>query len=79
MENGRRGGVEKAYGDSKEENTPLGVWILQDKCGGLLLEEPCSHKIRPKLRAHKSLTNCAKFHLFYKFQHENTWSKAPYL
>jgi len=54
MENGRRGGVEKAYGDGEKENTPLGVWIPQDKCGGPPLEEPHSHKIRPKLRAHKS-------------------------
>jgi len=37
MENGRKGGVEKAYGGGKE-NTPLGVWIPQDKCGGPPLE-----------------------------------------
>jgi len=79
MENGRRGGVEKAYEDGKEENTPLGVWIPQDKCGGPPLEEPHSHKIRLKLRAPKSITKCVEFPFFYKFQHENTWSKAPHL
>jgi len=79
MENGRRGGIEKAYGDGKEENTPLGMWISQDKCGRSPLEEPHSHKIRPKQRAHKSLTNCVEFPFFYKFQHENKWIKAPYL
>jgi len=33
MENGRRNG------DGQEKNTPLGVWILQDKCGGPPLED----------------------------------------
>jgi len=39
MENGRIDGGKKAYGDGQEKNTPLGVWILQDKCGGRPLEE----------------------------------------
>jgi len=39
MENGRRDEGKKAYGDGQEKNTPLGVWILQDKCGGSPLEE----------------------------------------
>jgi len=64
---------------TKEENMPLGVWIPQDKCGGSPLEEPHSHRIRPKLRAHKSVTNCAEFPFFYKFEHENLWSKTSYL
>ena len=39
MENGRRDEGKKAYASGQEKNTPLGVWILQDKCGGPPLEE----------------------------------------
>ena len=39
MENGRKDEGKKGYGDGQDKNTPLGVWILQDKCGGSPLEE----------------------------------------
>jgi len=39
MENGRRDEGKKAYGGGQEKNTPLGVWIHQNKCEGLPLEE----------------------------------------
>jgi len=37
--NGRRDEGHKAYGDGQDKNTPLEVWILQDKCGGSPFEE----------------------------------------
>jgi len=39
MGNGRRDEGKKAYAGGQEKNTPLGVWTLQDKCGGSPLEE----------------------------------------
>jgi len=37
--NGRRDEGKKAYSGRQEKDTPQGVWILQDKCGGSPLEE----------------------------------------
>jgi len=42
MENERRDEGNKAYGDGQEKNTSLGVWITQDKCGGLPLSSQLS-------------------------------------
>ena len=52
-------------------DTPLGVWGFSKMSDeGLHFKSSHSHKIRPKLREHKSHTNCTDVSFYIKIQHE---------
>ena len=70
----------KAYGEGNEGTHHLEVWDLQDKWQGPPLEELSLSQDKTKIeRTQVSLTICAKFSFYFKFQCPNTWNKAPYL